>query len=288
MTHRLTLPAMTALAALTLFSAQSGAATPVTAASPPVAEKSTRAPEGSLPKTSSPDQQEKIKNDMFDVGKRAYDRADWLKAVTSLRPLVEIGDVRAMVLLGNMYAAGNGVANDHVEAFSLYHKAALLNNTDGMVATAAMYRQGDGVGINTRLALGWFERAARLGDQSGAFFYGIFLFEGSKGTSYDLKPDNVAAYKWFRLAATRGDNKKMKYQAYRIAEELTKKIPPDKVLDTEKEVKDWAPDTLEEVGPNPEEKLAKEMADKPKEPDNLTPIVPPVPPEPKKPDAKKP
>ena len=77
-----------------MLSAPAFAATPVTAASPPV-EKSTRAPEESLPKTSSPDRQEKLKNEMFDVGKRAYDRADWLKAVSSLRPLAEIGDVVA-------------------------------------------------------------------------------------------------------------------------------------------------------------------------------------------------
>ena len=102
----------------------------------------------------------------------------------------------------------------------------------------------------------------------------------------------MAAYKWFRLAATRGDNKKMKYQAYRIAEELTKKIPPDKVLDTEKEVKEWAPDTLEEVGPNPEEKLAKELESKPQPDKNLTPIIPPPEPEnkasPEKTEPKKP
>ena len=206
-----------------------------------------------------------VKEEMFARGKRAYDRADWAKAIADLRPLSEAGDVRAMILLGNMYAAGNGVSNDHTEAFVLYHKAALAGSTDGMVAIGAMYRKGDGIGINTRLSIGWFERAARLGDQIGAFFYGINLYEGSKGTTYDLKPDKLGAYRWFRIAATHGDNKKMTYAAYKTAEKLTQDMPPDQVIDIEKDIKNWAPDTADSIGPNPEEKLAAEEAAKAKD-----------------------
>jgi len=215
---------------------------------------------------------EKIKEEAFQRGKRAYDRGDWMKAIADLRPLAEMDDVRAMVLLGNMYAEGNGVIQSNEEAFALYHKAALLENTDGMVAIAALYRQGKGVGINTRLAIGWFNRAARLGDQQGAFFYGITIFEGSKGTTYDLKPDHKAAYKWFRIAATHGDNKKMRLQAYKIADLISRELPPDQVIELEKEVKAWAPDTLDAVGDNPEKILADEIAKKAADtPGNKTP-----------------
>ncbi|MDE1151405.1 MAG: tetratricopeptide repeat protein [Micavibrio sp.] len=260
---RLTLTALPVIALLMLpVAAQAAGATAATD------KTAVKAAEPTVPEVTP----EKIKEEAFQRGKRAYDRGDWLKAITDLRPLAEMNDVRAMVLLGNMYAEGNGVIQSNEEAFALYHKAALLENTDGMVAIAALYRQGMGVGINTRLAIGWFNRAARLGDQQGAFFYGISIFEGSKGTTYDLKPDRKLAYKWFRIAATHGDNKKMRFQAYKVAEIIAKDLPPDQVIDLEKEVKDWAPDTLDVIGDNPEKILADEMAKKAADtPDKKTP-----------------
>ena len=206
-----------------------------------------------------------MREEAFQRGKRAYDRGDWVKAITDLRPLAEYGDVRAQLLLGNMYAGGNGVEQDASEAFALYHRAALANNTDGMVAVAAMYQTGQGISLNTQLAIGWFERAARLGSQAGAFFYGIHMFQGSKGTTYDIKPDHAAAYRWFRIAATHGGDKKLRHAAFSTAEQLETRLPPDQVMQADKDAKDWAPDTLDDIGPNPEEKLMQENAQKDKD-----------------------
>lgn len=208
----------------------------------------------------------KLRAEAFARGKRAYDRGDWLKAIFDLRPLAEWGDVRAMILLGNMYASGNGVAKDLKESFQLYHRAAvnlsdeyMSASLDGMVAIAAMYQAGLGVGVNTRLAIGWYERAARLGSQHGAFFYGIHTFQGSKGTTYDFKSNHPEAYKWFRIAATKGPDKKLRRAAYQTSEKLAARLPPDKVIEMNKLASDWAPDNIAVVGPNPEELLVKEM-----------------------------
>lgn len=201
---------------------------------------------------------EELRKEAFAAGKRAYDRGDWLKAIAYLRPLAEYGDTSAMLLLGNMYAAGSGVGKDPKEAFTLYHRAALGNSLDGMVATGAMYQTGQGIGINTRLAIGWYERAARLGSHSGAFFYGIHKFQGSKGTTYDLKSDHEAAYRWFRIASLSPD-RKLHYAAAKVAEKLEAKLPPDRVIEINREVKAWAPETLSDVGPNPEEVYIEDM-----------------------------
>lgn len=228
---------------------------------------------------------DKLREEAFARGKRAYDRGDWLKALIDLRPLAEWGDVRAMMLLGNMYSGGNGVGKDPKEAFALYHRAAVANNLDGMVATAAMYQTGLGVAVNTRLAIGWFERAARLGSQQGAFFYGIHKFQGSKGTSYDLKADHAEAYKWFRIAATKGTDKKLRRAAYQTSEKLATRLPPDRVIEMNKFANEWAPDTLLDVGDNPEDVLVKEMQAKGEtvSPDGPMPEEKPeVKPEPKK------
>lgn len=204
----------------------------------------------------------RLREEAYARGKRAYDRGDWMKAIADLRPLAEYGDVRGMMLLGNMYQLGNGVTADMREAFALYHRAAMLGNTEGMVAIATMYQSGMGVNLNTRLAIGWFERAARMGDQTGAFFYAIHNFQGSKGTTYDLKADHLAAYKWFRIAATNGDNKRIRNSAFKLCLKLEEKLPPDQVIAVKKEVDGWAPDTLDELGPDPEAALAREMKEK--------------------------
>lgn len=203
-----------------------------------------------------------LREEAFGRGKRAYDRGDWLKAIANLRPLAEYGDTRAMILLGNMYSNGSGVTKDLKESFALYHRAAVANSLDGMVAIAAMYQTGMGIGVNTRLAIGWYERAARLGSQAGALFYGIHQFQGSKGSTYDLKPDHEAAYKWFRIAATRGDDRKIRANAFSLAKRLEAKLPPDRVIEINNFVKEWAPDTLEMLGPNPEEIYIEEMRKK--------------------------
>lgn len=215
-----------------------------------------------VPEVKAPVDPNKLREEAFARGKRAYDRGDWLKAIADLRPLAEWGDVRGMMLLGNMYQLGNGVGVDMREAFSLYHRAAMAGSTDGMVAIATMYQSGIGVNVNTRLAIGWFERAARMGDQTGAFFYAIHSFQGSKGTTYDLKADPAAAYKWFRVAATNGDNKRVRNSAFKLCLKLEEKLPPDRVIEIKKEVDTWAPDTLDELGPDPEAVLAKEMKEK--------------------------
>lgn len=201
---------------------------------------------------------EERRAEAYGIGKRAYDRGDWLKAIAHLRPLAEYGDTRAMILLGNMYASGFGVTKDPKEAFVLYHRAAVANSLDGMVAIAAMYQTGTGIGVNTRLAIGWFERAAKLGSQAGAFFYGIHKFQGSKGTTYDFKADHEGAYKWFRLAA-QGEDRKLRLAAFQTAKKLEGQLPPDRVIEINKLVKEWAPDTVESLGANPEEIYIEEM-----------------------------
>lgn len=277
----LTAPAFTG-PALAASQAEKPAAAEAPVSAKDAANKKEAAPVAATPATpeaKAPVDPNKLREEAFARGKRAYDRGDWMKAIADLRPLAEWGDVRGMMLLGNMYQLGNGVGIDMREAFSLYHRAAMAGSTDGMVAIATMYQSGIGVNVNTRLAIGWFERAARMGDQTGAFFYAIHNFQGSKGTTYDLKADHAAAYKWFRIAATNGDNKRVRNSAFKLCLKLEEKLPPDQVIEIKKEVDTWAPDTLDELGPDPEAVLAKEMKEKGIQPEQeKAPQVAPAPP----------
>lgn len=188
----------------------------------------------------------------FEEGKNAYNRKDWVGAITELRPLAEVGDDRAMIIIANMYNDGLGVIQSPAEAFSLYKRAAGKNNTEAMVAIAALYTSGEGVDQNLNTAAQWFLRAANLGDQTGAFFYATILFRGNKSPTDDIKPDLYNSYKWFRIAA-----KEKQYPKYQqAAEELAKRVaekflPAEDVARADKEAASWKPIDVSSLGPAP-------------------------------------
>ncbi len=197
----------------------------------------------------------------FLEGKQAYDKGEWMNAIMNLRPLAEAGDARAAVLLGNMYLDGHGVAEDSVEAFGLYRKAAQAHNTDGMVALATLYLTGKGTETNIPVARGWFERAARLGNQTGAFIYAIQLINGSKGLRFDYKPDLAAAYKWFKIASLYGHDKKISGVSGKLAEQIVVKklITNDEQVTGDRDAVNWKPEMPETFTLTPEEIRLKEL-----------------------------
>lgn len=192
----------------------------------------------------------------FLEGKKSYDNKNWRRAIVLLRPLVEQGDARAMVLLGTMYLDGHGVEKDSTEAFMLYRNGATRNNADAMLATATLYQTGDGVPINTHLAILWFERCAKMGNQACAFFYAMHQYQGSKGKTYDMKPDHVEAYKWFRITARGRGNPKMAKVADTIAEKLKTELNYKDIEAADVAIVEWSPTKPEDLGPLPEDIVA--------------------------------
>jgi len=150
----------------------------------------------------------------FEDGRKAYERRDWLNAITVLRPLAEKGDTRAQILLGSMYGEGFGVVQNYVEALSLYSRAAEKNNAEAMVALAAMYISGLGADKNLDMAEHWSEKAAKAGNQAGAFLYASLLMQKNDGDS------TLSAYKWFRRAAQSDHYPEMKKAAQETADSL--------------------------------------------------------------------
>lgn len=192
----------------------------------------------------------------FDEGFDAYNKKDWKTAIMNLRPAAEQGDDRAMVILGNMYSEGLGVDKNLEEAFRLYRRSAEKNNAAGILATATMYQQGLGVPANGKLSIDWHRRSAMLGHQTGAFFYAVTLYQGSRGKTFDIKPDNKEAYKWFRIAAKSDANQNIKKTATSLADILAKKLTGDEITAADREVLSWKPQTAEEIGAVPEAALA--------------------------------
>lgn len=60
----------------------------------------------------------------FDEGVAAWERGDYAAALREIRPLAEQGNAKAQVFLGVMYAEGQGVPQDYVQAHLWFNLAA--------------------------------------------------------------------------------------------------------------------------------------------------------------------
>lgn len=217
----------------------------------------------------------------FEAGRKAYQERKWPYAILHLRPLAEMGDTRAMILLGNMYLDGFGVPKNPKEAFKLYYKAALRHNPDAMVMVAALYQQGIGTLQNPKFAIAWYGRAARLGHKAAAVFYALHLYRGNRGRaetdfSTKVEPDHEAAYKWFRIASDNPTNEKSGKAAAELALRVAMTLPKDRLAILNDEVRDWKPETPPMLGPTPEEeeKAAKEKKPEEAKPEEAKPATP--------------
>lgn len=110
----------------------------------------------------------------------------------------ELGDIEAMVRLGEMYLSRDGVANA-VKAARWFRKAAELGNADGMARLGMLYEEGRGVLKNEQKAVQWYRKAAELGNNDGMFCLGS-AYRYGRGLDGDLQE----SLKWYRAASELG------------------------------------------------------------------------------------
>ena len=92
----------------------------------------------------------------FEDGTAAYGKGDYATALRLLRPLAEQGLAKAQILLGVMYARGQGVAQNYGEAMKWYRRAADQGDAAAQTALGAMYANGLGVPQDQAKAMEWF------------------------------------------------------------------------------------------------------------------------------------
>jgi len=73
------------------------------------------------------------------------------------------GDVFAQMMLGDMFAAGEGVAQDHAEAVRWYRLAAKRGNANAQLSLGLLYSNGLGVKQDMAIAYQWTSMAAAQG-----------------------------------------------------------------------------------------------------------------------------
>ena len=135
----------------------------------------------------------------FKSGEIAYHRHDYATALREWQPLAKQGHAVAQYNLGLLYANGQGVPKDDVQARQWYEKAAAQGHADAQVNLGSLYDYGRGVPQDFKKAVYWYRLSAKQGNELAQRQLGL-MFERGDGVPQDY----VQAYMWYKLGAANG------------------------------------------------------------------------------------
>jgi TPR repeat protein len=116
-----------------------------------------------------------------------------------LRSRAEQGDARAQYNLGNMYADGDGVPEDDVEAVRWFRLAADQGLAEAQYNLGFLYATGEGVPEDDVEAVRWYRLAADQGLAEAQYNLGV-LYGAGTGVTEDMSE----AVRLYRLSADQG------------------------------------------------------------------------------------
>ena len=135
----------------------------------------------------------------FQQGLSAYEQSDYQTAFKLWLPLAEQGEANVQLNLGVMYANGQGVKQDDVEAVKWYRKAAEQGYAKAQFNLGNMYANGQGVKQDDVEAVKWYRKAAEQGNANAQMILGTVYFLG-KGVQFN----KALAKEWFGKACDNG------------------------------------------------------------------------------------
>lgn len=133
-------------------------------------------------------------------GLLAYARVDSLEALQILLPLAKKGEPLAQMIVGRLYARGEGSPHDCGDAVKWFTRAAEQGNADAQFELATFYHQGQCVAKDDRRAIVWFELSGNQGDLPAQNAIGEIYLGGG-----DIPSDYAKAKGWFLRAAMLAD-----------------------------------------------------------------------------------
>jgi len=124
---------------------------------------------------------------------------DHAQCIAWWRKSADQGYALAQYHLGGLYSNGQGVAVDLAQAAALFYKAAIQGHAAAQFALGVAYAQGKGVDEDKVQACEWYEKAARQGFASAQYNLAHSYQEGT-----GIGQDYVRAVEWYRKAAQQG------------------------------------------------------------------------------------
>ncbi len=132
----------------------------------------------------------------YDNGINYYKQAKYKQAMESFQIASDNDDNRAMLVMGIMYANGDGVKKDQIKSNKWFEKAANAGNLHAFSKLGNIYASKK----DFKNAFKWFEKAALKGDNKAAYNLGYF-YTGGLGIKMDL----IEAFKWYQISAKDGN-----------------------------------------------------------------------------------
>jgi uncharacterized protein len=167
----------------------------------------------------------------FNAGEKAYHRGDYATALREWRPLAEQGHAAAQYSLGLLYANGQSVAKDDVQARQWYEKSAAQGRADAQVNLGILYDYGRGVPQDFKKAVYWYRLSANQGNDLAQRQLGL-LYERGDG----VQQDYVQAYMWYSLGAANGAQR-----GAALRDALAQQMPLDQIAEARKRAREWKP-----------------------------------------------
>jgi len=142
----------------------------------------------------------------FSKGIAALRQNDFPAAAGELKPFAQSGEVDAQFALGWMYLHGaidTEIETDAIEAMYWFRKAAEQGDDQSQLILGRIYANGDGnVGVDLEKAKYWFELAANQGNQDAQYRLSMMYMKGE-----GAEKDFAKAAEWLQRAAEQGDVK---------------------------------------------------------------------------------
>lgn len=167
----------------------------------------------------------------FKAGEEAYRHGDYAKALHEWQPPAEQGHADAQYHLGLLYANGQGVQKDDVQAWQWYEKAAVQGHAEAQANLGILYDYGRGVQQDFKVAVYWLRLSAKQGNDSAQRRLG-FMYERGAG----VQQDYVQAYMWYNLGIANG----AKTGTLR-RDALAKRMTPEQIAEALQLVREWKP-----------------------------------------------
>ena len=139
-----------------------------------------------------------------DKAAQAMQKGDFKVALDELRPLAAKNDPNAQFMLGMLYDAGKGVAQDQAAAVSWYRRAAKQNHLIAQLYLGAMLYSGQGVSQDYAEAARWLQGPAQSGNDQAQFYLGSMYANGA-----GVKKDEARAIDWLTRSATQQNTRAM-------------------------------------------------------------------------------
>jgi len=136
----------------------------------------------------------------FEDGVAAHEKKDFVTALGKFKSAAAQGDTSALLNVGIMYEAGQGVVQDYAEAVSWFKLAATQGDAQAQTNLAYMYNNGRGVVQDYAEAVRWYKLAAAQGNDGAQVNLG-FMYNNGQGVVQDY----IRAHMWSNLAAVKGN-----------------------------------------------------------------------------------